>query len=127
MKRRLTAVLVTLLVFSACDEDVSRPAVEAISRTQAEALFVHNCAICHGVKGDGRGARRRSLYSKPPDFRSASWRRDATLASVRNVVREGRPGTDMPAWKNFDEAQIAGLAEYVLDLSSGSASGSVPD
>jgi mono/diheme cytochrome c family protein len=125
MKRSLTAALVTLLALSACDAGVAPPAVEAISPERAAALYRDSCAICHGASGDGRGPRRRSLHTKPPDFRQASWRRDASQSGVRSVIRDGLPGTDMPAWKTLDASEVAGLAEYVLDLAAqgGGASG----
>jgi hypothetical protein len=37
------------------------------------------------------------------------------------VIREGRPGSDMPAWKSLEAAEVAGLAEYVLWLGETSA------
>jgi len=93
-----------------------------ISRAQTEAVYLRDCAICHGEKGDGQGPRRGSLFNKPPDFRRLAWRRGKTLAEVRSAIRKGRPGSDMPAWKNLDEADVAGLAEYVLGFADYDAS-----
>jgi len=109
---RWLASAILPLVLSACE--AGEGAVPAISRARAEAVYRERCAICHGEAGDGRGPRRGSLYRKPPDFRQPAWRHGKSLAEVRQVIREGRPGSDMPAWKSLDAEEIAGLAEYVL-------------
>ncbi len=116
MKRLLTTTGVTLLALLACDGGGGAPPVEAVPREQARRIYLDRCAICHGVAGDGQGPRHGSLHATPPDFRRATWRRDSTLGGVRAAIREGRPGTDMPAWKTLSEPEIAGLAEYVLGL-----------
>jgi mono/diheme cytochrome c family protein len=90
---------------------------EAPDTALAVALFAEHCAICHAEDGSGRGLRRRSLYVKPPDFRRLSWRRGRTLESVRDAIREGRPGTDMPAWKQLDPDETTALAFHVLGFS----------
>jgi mono/diheme cytochrome c family protein len=116
------APAILLLALSGCDRgEGGERVVAAIPREEAEALFLSKCAICHGERGDGRGPRRASLYAEPPDFRRASWREGRSLAGIRAVIREGRPGTDMPAWKMLDAAEVAGLAEYVLWLGERSA------
>jgi len=116
MKTPLTATGLTLLALLACEGGVTAPSVEAIPREQARRVYLDRCAICHGIEGDGQGPRHRSLHVRPPDFRRAAWRRDATRGGVLIAIRDGRPGTDMPAWKTLDESEIAGLADYVLSL-----------
>ena len=116
MTLRRTSIAATLLALWGCDGGGGPPAVEAIAADDARRLYAEHCAICHGAAGDGRGPRRASLHAKPPDFRSAAWRGAATLEGVRTTIREGRPGTDMPAWKVLSEAEIAGLAQHVLAL-----------
>lgn len=119
MKRRLAATLLALLALSGCDgggEPASGQA--AIAPAQAEQLYLEHCAICHGERGDGHGPRRGSLHAKPPDFRGADWRQRVTPESVRRVIREGRAGTDMPAWRTLDDAEVAGLAGWVLGFAS---------
>ncbi len=108
---------ILLLAFSACD--AGEPAVVAVSPAAARALYVESCAICHGDRGDGQGPRRRSLFRKPPDFTRQAWRQDKSLEELRSLIREGRPGSDMPAWKSLDDAEIAGLAVYVYEIGGG--------
>ena len=54
----------------------------------AAQLFAHNCAVCHGVDGQGRvGANlAKDWPSIRPDLR------------IRATISNGIPGTAMPAW-----------------------------
>lgn len=117
MIRRLASTIL-LLALSACEPAGPAPdesgAAAAIPPQQAEALYLDKCALCHGRQGDGHGPRRGSLFAKPPDFRQPSWRRGRSLREIRQLIREGRPGSDMPAWKSLGPEQVAGLAEHVL-------------
>lgn len=119
MKRWIRLVALAPLALLSCEPGGEAPPVEAVSSAKAQALFLKDCAICHGERGDGHGPRRGSLFNKPPDFRSPAWRADKSPAELRSVIRHGRPGTDMPAWKNLDDAEVAGLAEYVLAFGAG--------
>jgi mono/diheme cytochrome c family protein len=123
MKRRIRRAAIASLALLSCEPGGGGPPAEAVPRAQARALYLERCAICHGRHGDGRGPRRGSLFAKPPDFRAPAWRRGRSPAEVRTVIRQGRPGTDMPAWKTLSDAEVAGLAEYVLSLGSASGGG----
>jgi mono/diheme cytochrome c family protein len=115
---------ISLLALSGCEPSGEPPGgspIESIPAAEAAALYRQNCSICHGESGDGHGPRRGSLYNKPPDFRQPYWRRDRAAAEIRSLIRNGRPGTDMPAWKSLDEREIAGLAEHVLGFSEGAS------
>jgi mono/diheme cytochrome c family protein len=119
MKRLLATTAIASLALSACSrEETGAPAVpegERVSAERAAGLYARHCAICHGDDGDGRGPRHASLFRKPRDFRDPRWREERTPAEVRAAIRDGRPGSDMPAWgSRLDEAEIAALAEYVL-------------
>lgn len=112
------ALAILLLALSACEQS-SPPADTAapgVSRDRAEALYLKHCAICHGERGDGRGPRRGSLFHKPPDFRQPAWRQGMSLADIRTVIRNGIPGSDMPAWASLDATEISGLARYVVAI-----------
>jgi high-affinity iron transporter len=122
---RWLAAAILPLALSACrpggdaPEDDGVAAVSPVSPERAAALYAAHCAICHGEKGGGDGPRRGSLYRKPPDFRAADWRQHKSLADLRTAIRDGRPGTDMPAWKSLADDEVAGLAKHVLHLASG--------
>jgi mono/diheme cytochrome c family protein len=79
-----------------------------------EKLYVENCAVCHGLDGQGRvGA---TLAKDWPSIRP-----DQT---IRAIIANGVPGSPMPAWSKanggpFDEAQIEALVAYILTWESG--------
>ena len=76
-------------------------------------LFVENCAVCHGV--DGQGREGASLT----DFPGIS-----ITATLFDTIRNGIPGTRMPAWGQANggpltENDIEDLAAYILVVFSG--------
>jgi mono/diheme cytochrome c family protein len=93
---------------SACDRDVpgayrSLPVPEArlgdpAARERGARLFARHCALCHGERGDGRGARRLGLSTPPRDLTDPGWQGRTSPLRMFAIVREGVPGTAMPAW-----------------------------
>lgn len=57
---------------------------------QAVTLYSQNCAVCHGATGDGTGMA--------PPLNSPSLRARMTTDALASTIRNGRPGTRMPAW-----------------------------
>jgi mono/diheme cytochrome c family protein len=119
LTKTTAAAAIAWLALSACsreEREAPAPAAgEPVSAERAAELYARHCAICHGESGDGRGPRRASLFRHPRDFRDPAWREDRTPAEVRAVIRDGVPGSDMPAWGGrLDGAEVAALAEHVL-------------
>jgi mono/diheme cytochrome c family protein len=94
-----------------------RPAITPVSRVEGDpnrgaVLFDENCAVCHGLEGEGRiGA---TLAKNWP----AIWPDQVIKASIANGV----PGTNMPAWSQayggpLDAGQIDDLVAFILTLS----------
>jgi cytochrome c oxidase cbb3-type subunit 3 len=91
------------------------PVVPGLSARErkGEALFQANCAFCHGADGTGRNWIGQFMEPKARDLTAFS---EATMPASRlkHVIREGLPGTSMPAWRHvFDDDQIEALAAYV--------------
>jgi len=74
------------------------------------ALFRSNCAFCHG--GDARGGRGPNLVSAP----LAHGESDEAL---KTVIRDGVPGTSMPAFSEFTAEEVGEIVAYVKSLSAG--------
>jgi len=85
-------------------------------------LYARYCSACHGADGDGNGRAGRHLFPRPRDFRAGRF----LLVSTRNgaptpedleaVLKQGMPGTSMPAYDNLSEEQRTLLADEVLRL-----------
>lgn len=90
------------LVLSAC----SRANTETVaSKVDAEALFVRNCANCHGLYGEGDGPAAATLSITPPDLRQIAKRNNGKFphdAIVRIIdgrtLRDGHDLPGMPIW-----------------------------
>ena len=131
MKWRLTAVLLTSLVLPGCaDVDRDLPAqyrhvavpeaqmTSPAARERGRVLFQANCALCHGVRGDGHGQRREGLDVPPRDFTDARWRTRTSPRHVFFAIREGIKGTPMPGWKSLSEQDAWDLTAFLLSIES---------
>jgi mono/diheme cytochrome c family protein len=125
MRQRQIAWM-TSLVLSACEPgDGIGPGVLEVrldssqARARGASLYAEHCVLCHGPRGDGRGVRRDSLSRRPADFRNPVWREGRSADDVFRAIRDGVPGTDMPAWHQLDDEQVLDLVAHVLSLGGG--------
>jgi mono/diheme cytochrome c family protein len=78
-------------------------------------FFIHNCAACHGTKGDGNGPRAYFITPPPRNFLLAASRQRLNRPVIFEAVTNGRLGTNMPAWgKVLSNQEIANVAEFVF-------------
>jgi cytochrome c oxidase cbb3-type subunit 2 len=88
---------------------------------RGQPLYRQACAPCHGIGGDGRGPAAAGLYPKPHDFTTGMYKFRTTPlgivptdADLVRTIREGIPGTAMPAWKHLlSTSQQIALAQYL--------------
>jgi putative heme-binding domain-containing protein len=74
------------------------------------AIFRSNCAFCHG--GDARGGRGPNLISAPLSHGDSD-------EAIKTVIREGVPGTSMPAFSGFTPEELGDIVAYLRSLSGG--------
>ena len=87
-------------------------------------LYRKHCVHCHGITGDGAGPTASTLNPYPRDFRlgkykfkSTPLRTPPTDKDLTTVLRNGIPGTAMPAFATLKDNEIAALVDYVKYLS----------
>jgi mono/diheme cytochrome c family protein len=87
-------------------------------------LYRRHCAHCHGISGDGRGPTAGILNPYPRDYRSGVFKFKSTYTAsqptdedLRKTVRDGIPGTAMPAFALLPPDEVDALVEYVKYLS----------
>lgn len=126
---KATGALLTSLALSACSAEKAESAVDYSkvqvpvsrlasdeARERGRALFKKKCALCHGERADGNGARSKGLSAKPANFQSPDWRTGVTPLYVFEVLNEGKRGTSMPAWPTLNDDQKWDVIAYVLSV-----------
>jgi mono/diheme cytochrome c family protein len=88
----------------------------ATAAPDARALYLENCASCHGE--DGKARTELGLKYKAEDFTGPMFARDASVPEARKVIERGVKKTKMKAWKDLlKPEEIQALAEYVVAFS----------
>jgi mono/diheme cytochrome c family protein len=83
--------------------------------TDARALFLANCAMCHGETGDGKGVTQ--LEKPARSFKDGGFSYGNTPEAVLRTITNGIPGTPMPSFASaLKEPDRKALAEYVISL-----------
>src|ERR1700740_2886981 len=75
---------------------------------QRSQLFSSYCASCHGL--DGRGGQRA------PDIAGHTKLSQASDVEIEKIVREGVPGTGMPAFRSLGAIKIQALVQHLRTL-----------
>jgi DMSO reductase family type II enzyme heme b subunit len=82
-------------------------------------VYERKCAMCHGSKGDGKGAGAELLDPKPRDFTSGVYKIRTTANKVPTdqdlfrIITAGMPGTSMPPWDVLPEKDRWNLVAYI--------------
>ena len=72
-------------------------------------LYQHNCASCHGSRGDGGGS---GLHPPPANLAAHEY----TLDRLSFVLENGVAGTSMPAWRDVRLNDRSAVAQAVREL-----------
>lgn len=89
--------------------------IPAGNPTEGRALFVNNCALCHGV--DATGGEGPNIQQAP-----------ATLGepAVRNMIMRGVQGTEMPSFfMVLNAPQVSDIISYLRELATTATAGKV--
>jgi mono/diheme cytochrome c family protein len=92
----------------------SQPASQAAGQTPAGAkVFAQYCVECHGADGKGVASRHT------PDLTNPQVQAALTDAQALEIIRQGKPGTAMPAWSGkISDSDIRAVASFVRSLGS---------
>jgi len=86
------------------------PALDAKERASASAIFVKECAVCHGLTGAGDGPSAAVLAPSPTNFHEVQPTLEQAEAALNNGVR----GSVMPRWgPKLKPSERSLLARYV--------------
>ena len=86
-----------------------------------KAVYVKNCARCHGVSGKGDGPDGLLLNPRPADLTKHGLPGVHTDAQLFDWITNGLPGTRMPAWKDklsdTDRWNLVNYMRYLAQIS----------
>lgn len=81
---------------------------------QGQKLWQGNCAFCHAADGTGKNWIGSFLEPHPRNLRDPLFMGAMTRARLSATIREGLPGTSMPAWKSvLGNKEITAIIAYV--------------
>lgn len=92
---------------------------------KGKQVYEQNCAVCHGVKGEGNGEAAPFLVPRPRNFVLAQYRLRTTatgnLPTDQDLFRSvslGMPGTPMPPWRfHLSDDDRWAVVEYIKTFS----------
>jgi cytochrome c oxidase cbb3-type subunit 3 len=93
-----------------------KPEVDDLTAQEqrGEQLFQANCAFCHGADGTGKNWIGTFLEPHPRNLTDPEQMAGMTREHVRQVIREGLPGTTMSAWQSvLSETDIENIISYI--------------
>ena len=100
------------------------PRLPAQSSTAAgEQIYRHNCAGCHGAKGEGDGPGAAGLLPKPANLSVHEYAQERLSFTLWNGVS----GAAMPAWRDVPAAELAKAAAFVRTLYSAGPEPALPE
>ncbi len=87
-------------------------------------VYAKYCSQCHNDNGDGRGIAAPFLQPPPRDFTSGKYKLRSTPtgtvptdADLERSIRNGLPGTAMPAFPDLTAAELAAVVAHVKSFS----------
>ena len=85
--------------------------------SEGEKVYQTNCQNCHGNQGRGDGALAGDLTPPPADLSSQRVQSQYDQ-EILETIRNGRPGTSMPSWKeDLSEEQLHDVLAFIRQLS----------
>lgn len=85
-------------------------------------LYAHNCASCHGARGEADGPGAKELSPRPADLSGHEY----TVNRLSFVLWNGVAGTAMPAWRDLSAQDRADLAQTVRSLHTAQPEPAIP-
>lgn len=109
-------------------QGVDPPSPRATQVALGELTYLATCAGCHGKLGRGDGAASADLNPKPANLTAGVFKFKSTPEGsfpshedLRRTLRQGVPGSSMPAWDLHAESELSAVIAYLMETADGSA------
>ena len=79
-------------------------------------LFVQNCSLCHGEKGDGKGPAAAALQTPPANFLDLNHSSIYTPGEKYWIIGHGTETTGMPKFPQLSSVERWHLVNHILHL-----------
>jgi cbb3-type cytochrome oxidase cytochrome c subunit len=79
------------------------------NRDRGLQLYIHNCASCHGSRGEADGLGASGLHPRPSNLAGHEY----TVDRLAYVLWNGVAGTAMQAWRDLGAEDVASLSQVV--------------
>ncbi len=93
---------------------------------RGEAIYVQQCAACHGISGAADGPAAATLSPPPTLFSSGDRIASISPFQAYNTIRLGVEGTSMPAFQSLSDQEVWDVAFFVKSLQHESGTGRMP-
>lgn len=81
------------------------------------ALYLSNCASCHGAVGNGDGPLAKSLNPPPIALSDHERAKERSVFSLQQIISHGVAGTSMPSFAQLSEDDRWSIAFFVSTMS----------
>ena len=82
---------------------------------KGKILYDQHCLTCHGAGGKGDGPIGQNLI---PPAANLTLLKEKSDAAILDTIRNGRPGTAMPSWKEYlNHSEMNDLLSFLRTLS----------
>lgn len=124
-KRIGIALITTSIIVLALAGVRTTRASDPAQAVDGKAIYTQRCEVCHGANGDGNGPAAEMMFPRPRDFTLGAFEVRTTASDAPptdedliNVIRNGMPGSTMPAWRDvLSGDEIAAVAAYIKTFS----------
>ena len=97
-------------------DEAPRLELESAAAQRGQTLYSDNCAFCHAQDGSGKNWIGSFMEPRPRDLRRIELYDRLGEIGLRQRIRDGLPGTSMPAWQTvLTDDEIDAIVVYLIE------------